>query len=167
MYRYFSLLIFLALIFCIQSGFAQVKNENISGQSFSGEITISASPDRVWHFLTDVKQFTDIMGYEYTGGTKKFDKIGDYAQVKVWGENGNLMLVHANPNKELRFNLDPANGTYICNCRWILTELGKGTNLMFVERYTESGPQTKEDLEAQVKEHSDMMKKLKMKVEKK
>jgi hypothetical protein len=115
--------------------------------------------------LTDVKQFADVMGYEYTGGTKKFNKIGDHAQVKVWGENGNIMLVNVSPNKELRFNLDPANGTYICNCRWVLTEKGKGTNLKFEERYTESGPQTKEALEAQVKEHDDMLKKIKMKVE--
>jgi uncharacterized protein YndB with AHSA1/START domain len=167
MNRFINFLIFFALIFCIQSGFAQVKNDNISGQSFTGEITISESPDRVWHVLTDVKQFTDIMGYEYAGGIKKFDKIGDHTQVKVWGENGNLMLVYVSPNKELRFNLDPANGTYICNCRWILKELDKETKVMFEERYTESGPQTKEDLEAQVKEHNDMLKELKMKAEKK
>jgi hypothetical protein len=75
MNRFINFLFLFALIFYIQSGFAQVKNENISGQSY------------------------------------------------------------------------------------------KGTNLKFEERYTESGPQTKEALEAQVKEHNDMLNKLKMKLE--
>jgi len=167
MYRFINFMIFCALFFYVQSGFTQVKNQHISGQSFSGEISINASPERVWKVLTDAKQFAEILGYEYTSGVKQFTKVGDDAKIKVWGEAGNLMLVYANPEKELRFNLDPENGTYICNCRWVLTESGKGTNLWFEERYTESGSQTKEELDAQVKEHNEALKKLKMKAEKK
>jgi hypothetical protein len=106
------------------------------------------------------------MGYNYTGGKKKFSKIGDEVKVKVWGDEGTLMLVRSNPNKELRFNLDPANGSYICNCRLVLSKSGKGTKVWFEERYTESGSQTKEQLKEQVDELNNMLKKLKSEVEK-
>jgi hypothetical protein len=165
MYRVSNFFILMALIFCAHSGFAQIKNQKISGQSFSGDIIVNSSSDRVWDVLTDVIQLTEILDYEYTGGTKKFNKVGDEAEVKVWGDASSFILIRSNTNKELRFNLDPENGTYICNCRWILTKSGNGTKVSFEERYTESSPQTKEDLESQVKEANEMLKRLKMKVE--
>jgi hypothetical protein len=76
------------------------------------------------------------------------------------------MLIRSNPKKELRFNLDPANGSYICNCRLILTDSGEKTKVWFEERYTESGAQTKEQLNDQVNELNNMLKKLKSEVEK-
>lgn len=167
MFRSFSLITFLALTFSCQSGFAQTKNQPITGQSFSGEIAINATPDQVWGVLTDVAQLTEILGYEYVSGTKRFSKVGEEAQVKVWGDASNFMLIRSNPIKELRFNLDPENGSYLCNCRWILSKSGNGTKVWFEERYTESDPQTKEDLEAQVKDSNERFNKLKLKAEKK
>ena len=55
MYRYSNLIIFLLLIFCIQSGFTQIKNQKIGAQSFSGDITVNATPERVWKALTSIK----------------------------------------------------------------------------------------------------------------
>lgn len=148
MYRSISLLIVLAVVFSLQSGFAQIKNQPLTGQSFSGEITINATPGLVWEILTDAGQLTEIMGYTYLGGTKKFGKVGDEAQVKVWGDVSSFVLIRSDQTKQLRFNLDPENGSYICNCRWVLSKSGNGTKVWFEERYTESAPQTKEDLEA-------------------
>lgn len=167
MSRFFYFIIVVAVIFTFQSVCAQTKNQPITGQSFSGEVTINASRDQVWEVLTDVGQLTEICGYEYVGGAKTFAKVGDEAQVKVWGDASSYILVRLNNKKELRFNLDPENGSYICNCRWVLSESEDGTRVWFEERYTESGPQTKEDLEAQVKDYNESMKKLKLKAEKK
>lgn len=166
MFRY-SYIIGLFLFFSYQAGLSQTKNQPLTGQSFSGEITINAAPARVWQILTDVGQLTGLLGYQYVGGAKKFGKVGDEAQVKVWGDAGNFTLVRAQNGKELRFNLDPENGSYICNCRWVLSKSGNGTKLWFEERYTESGPQTKEDLEAQVKDANTRLKKIKLMAEKK
>ncbi|MFQ5602509.1 MAG: SRPBCC family protein [bacterium] len=167
MFRFNYLVVGLLLFFSIQSAFAQAKNQPLSGQSFSGEITINATPDRVWEVLTDVAQLTEILGYEYMGGARKFADVGNRAAVKAWGDPGGFMLVRADQNKELRFNLDPENGSYICNCRWVLSKSGNGTRVWFEERYTESGPQSKEDLEAQVQDTNEKFKRLKMKAEKK
>ncbi len=164
MYRSMNLLILVALVFSFHLGFAQTKNQPLTGQSFSGEITIPATPDRVWAVLTDAGHLTQIMGYEYVGGTKKFGEVGDEATVKVWGDAGNFVLIRANQSKELRFALDPENGSYICNCRWLLSKSGNGTKVWFGERYTESGPQTEEDLAAQVRDTNEQLARLTRKV---
>ncbi len=167
MYRISMLVLPLALLFSAQSGFGQARNQGLTGQSFSGEITVNAASSQVWAVLTDAGQLTQIMGYEYVGGTKKFNKVGDEARVKVWGDASSFVLIRANRPKELRFSLDPENWTYICNGRWILSRSGKGTKVSFAERYTESSPQSKEDLEAQVKETNEMLRRLKLKAEEK
>jgi len=165
MYRSINLIIALAFVFSLQSGFAQTSNKPLTGQSFSGEITIDATLDQVWSVLTDAGQLTEIMGYDYLGGAKQFGTVGNEARVKVWGDVCGFMLIRSDQTKELRFNLDPENGSYICNCRWVLSSSGKGTKVWFGERYTESGPQTKEDLEAQVKDGNERFARLKRKAE--
>jgi len=157
----------LALLFVVGTGFAQTKNQKLTGQSFSGEITVDAPLDHVWNVLTDVPAFSKIMGYEYQGGAKKFDQVGAQAWVKVWGEDGNFTLTRSDAGKELRFNLDPANGTYICNCRWKVAKSGSSTRVWFEERYTESAPQSQAELDAQVKDSNEMLQRLKMAAEKK
>ena len=145
MIRFSCFMVVVALFFSFQASSAQTINQPITGQSFSGEITINAAPNQVWEVLIDLDQLTEILDYEYVDGAKKLSKIGDEAQVKVWGEAASFMLVRANRSQELRFNLDPANGSYICACRWKLSKLKNGTKVWFEERYTESGSQTKED----------------------
>lgn len=166
MFRIINIVLGLVLMFSLQSGFAQAVNKNLTGQSFSGEIVVNAAPDQVYRALTDVGQLTEIMGYEYLDGAKKFNREGDGVRVKVWGDASRFALVRANPGKELRFNLDPANGSYICNCRWQLSKAGKGTKVRFEERYTESSPQSPADLAAQVKDTNQMFRRLKAKIEK-
>lgn len=154
-----------ALFLVLQPAFTQTKNQQLGAQRFSAEITIQASPARVWQVLTDAGLLTKIMDYEYTGGAKKFGKVGDAARVKVWGDASNFTLIRSRDAKELRFNLDPENGSYICSCSWTLSKSGKRTKVRFEERYTESGPQTKEDLAAQAKETNAMLQRLKRKAE--
>jgi hypothetical protein len=163
-----SQLIIVGILFFISSSvYPQIINQSITGQGFSGEIIVDALPDQVWQVLTDVSQLAEICGYEYIGGAKTFAKPGDEAQVKVWGDVGGFMLVRTDNKSELRFNLDPENGSYICGCRWRLSKSGEGTKVWFEERYTESSPQTKEELDAQVKDFNESLNKLKEKAEKK
>lgn len=161
MYRSLNIIAVCVLMVALQNGFAQVKNQNLTGQSFSGEITVNASPAQVWSVLTDAGQLTKIMGYDYTGGAKKLNTVGKSTQVKVWGDAGNFGVIRAVPQKEIRFSLDPANSSYICSCRWRLTKTATGTKVAFHERYTESSPQSKADIAAQVEENNKLLQRLK------
>ncbi len=166
MYRNTQFIVVLGLLLSVQFGFGQAKNDPLTGQRFTGEVTVQAAPEKVWEILTDAERLTEILGYEYVNGNRKFGAVGDHAQVKVWGDAGNFMLVRADQARELRFSLDPENGSYICSCRWTLSPSGKGTTVRYEERYTESAPQSKEDLAAQVKDTNNKFNKLKSLVEK-
>ncbi len=139
---------------------AQVANKKLGAQSFAGEITIQASPQAVWAVLTDVSKLSRIMGFEYQGAAK-LAKVGDSAQIKVWGDNCGLTLIYAKTAAELRFAIDPQNASYICQERWLLTPAGNGTKVALDERYTESGPQTADDLAAQVKSFNEALARVK------
>lgn len=167
MYRLFFVLFSIAIALSGQTLWAQAKNQPLTGQRFTGEITVNASPEQVWQALTDGHQLTEILGYQYQGGQNKLNNAGESVQVKVWGDAGSFTLVRATPYKELRFNLDPDNGSYICNCSWKLTKAAGGTTVRFDERYTESSPQSAEDIAAQVKDTNEMLLRLKEKAEKK
>lgn len=151
--------VFLMLIFAAVVS-AQVANKKLGAQSFAGAITIKASPQAVWAVLTDVTKLSKAMGFEYSGAAK-FAKVGDHAQVKIWGDNCGLTLIYAKPAAELRFAIDPENGSYICQERWLLAPAAGGTKLSLDERYTESGPQTADDLAAQVKSFNEALARLK------
>lgn len=166
MLRVSKLILGFMLIFSTQSIFSQTINKPINGQSFRGDITINAKPEQVWQILTNGDQLIELMDYTYISGAKTFAKIGDAAQVKVWDDACGFMVVRSDKNKELRLNLDPENGSYICNCRWTMSKSGKGTKLLYVERYTESDSQTAEAIASQVKEANERLKKLKTLAEK-
>lgn len=166
MKRFSTLFLGLMMISCLESGTAQTKNEGITAQRFFGDVVIDSTPSHIWSVLTDAVSLTAILGYEYTGESAKFKKVGDWVPVKVWGDESNLTAVRMDPNKELRFNLDPKNGSYICVCAWKLSESGGTTKVEFEERYTESGSQTQEGLDAQVKEFNEMLGRLKARSEK-
>lgn len=141
--------------------FSQVVNKKLTGQSFSGELTINASPQAVWTVLTDVQKLGSALNFEYKGAAKKLEKVGDNVQLKVWGDPGTYVLIYAKPASELRFTWEPDNASYLCQERWTLAPAGKGTKLAYEERYTESGPQTAEAIAEQVKSYNQALAKVK------
>ena len=158
-----------AICFCVAFIFllshhtlmAQVMNKKLTGQSFTGEITVSAGSEAVWPVLTDMQKLSKAMGYEYKGAPLKFSKPGDHAKLTIWGDSGAYVLIYSKPGEELRFMWEPDNASYICQQRWRLVPAGKGTKIIFEERYTESGAQSEADIAAQVKAYNEALVRLK------
>lgn len=140
---------------------AQVTNKKLTGQDFTGAITINASPQAVWAVLTDLQKFSGIRGIEYNGAAKKMEKVGDNAPVKFGGDSGVWILVYAKPAAELRYAWEPDNGSYLCQERWLLTPAGKSTKVAYEDRYTESGAQTAAAIAAQITSYNQALAKLK------
>jgi len=155
----------LVLVLAVQTVSAGTVNRKLTAQRFQSDITVNAVPGDVWSVLTDAAKLTDVMGYELIGGAATFSETGRTAKVKVWGEGGNFTMIRSEPSKEARFSLDPEGGSYICSCRWTLTPQGKGTVVHFVERYTESSPQSSEAIGEQIADTEKMLRRLKEKVE--
>ncbi len=160
------LFIVVSAIFLISSfSFGQIKNKKLGAQQFKGSVTINAKPDAVWAVLADGKKFCSLAGYEFISGQAKFGKVGDYARVKVWGDVGTLIVTTYKANKELRQYWDPDNASYICQERLLLKAEGSKTNLTYINTYSESGPQSKEDIDSQIKGWDKLLSKIKKAVE--
>jgi uncharacterized protein YndB with AHSA1/START domain len=151
----------LGCILMSAQAFSQVTNKKLTGQNFSGELTINATPQAVWTVLTDVQKVGSALGFEYKGAPKKFEKVGDNVQLKVWGDTGTYILIYAKPAGELRFTWEPDNASYLCQERWTLAPASTGTKLTYEERYTESGAQTAEAIAEQVKSYNQALAKVK------
>jgi len=141
--------------------YSAVENTQIGGQVFKGQIEINASPDKVWSVLTNLKTFTDAIGFEFLSGKTNVNAVGDTARIKVWSDNTTYLLTYIDVNKELRFALEPDNASYICQKRWILEPSGDKTILTLIDIYTESSKQSQESLNQQSAEWEKKLAKIK------
>ncbi len=123
----------------------------ITGQRFSSEVTVDAPLPKVFAALSDAATAAKVLHMD-TKATTKLAKVGDSIRVTDSGDPGALVVTTFVPGAELRLQLDPDNGTYICQERFTLVPAGKGTKVTLEVRYTESGPQKPEDLAKQAKQ---------------
>jgi hypothetical protein len=149
---------FIGFIF---NSMAQVINSPLTGQQFKGSLVIYAPVEKIWSLLTDVKKHSVIMGSEYKGGSKTFKIAGESARLKEMGDEGTLFLSFVKQGSEIRFNWEVDNGSYLCQERWLLSAENKGTNVTFIERYTESGKQSSEELSKQTSYYDEVLNRLK------
>ena len=156
-----SALLILFVLVSVQDSFSEVTNKQMSAQVFEGEILVDASPEKVWAVLTNLEQFTSLMGFEWQSGNKTVSKVGDTARMKVWSDDTTYFLTYAEPKKELRLALEPDNASYICQKRWILTPEGDQTKVQLIDIYTESAPQDEASIKAQVEGWNGHLAKLK------
>lgn len=152
-----AVLFFLCTMLCS----AQVENQKLSGQSFEAKIMVDAPQEEVWNLLTDVPRLAKIMTYQYLSGAARMENVGDHARVKVWGDAGEFVTVFIKAKSEVRYSWEPDNGSYLCQERWALAASGKQTEISYLDRYTESGPQSPEDIAAQVKSYNEALQRLK------
>jgi hypothetical protein len=140
---------------------AQVVNSPLTGQQFKGSVIINAPLEKIWNLLTDVKEHSAVMGSEYKGGSLTFSKVGESARLKEMGDEGTLFLSFFRRGSEIRFDWEADNGSYLCQERWLLSAENKRTKVTFIEKYTESGKQSSEELLKQTSNYNEVLKRIK------
>ena len=145
--------------------FGQMKNKKLGAQEFKGIVTLNAKPAAVWALIVDGKKFFSLAGWELITSDAKFAKVGDNARIKVWGDAGTIVLTYYKANQELRYSWEPDNASYICQERILLEAKGDQTTLTYINTYSESGPQSKADIDAQIKSLNQFLAKIKKSVE--
>ena len=118
----FGIIFSLVTISTYSTSYSAVENSQIGGQVFKGQIEINASADKVWAVLTDLKTFTQAIGFEFISGKEKVGTVGDTARIKVWADETTYILTYLDTNKELRFALEPDNASYICQKNGYLSQ---------------------------------------------
>jgi uncharacterized protein YndB with AHSA1/START domain len=125
----------------------------MGAQQFQSEIVINAAPAAVWTKLTDATQMAKVFASTTTTATTtKVDKVGATLALKTPYDTGNLVVIGVKPQSELKVAFSPDNASYICASRFVLTPSGATTKVTLDDRYTESGAQKAEDLDAQVRD---------------
>lgn len=103
--------------------------------------TINAKPDAVWKWLIEGKNLVTWCPVWKSEANKqvKLSRVGDTLDfTDQWGNGGRSIVTFLLEKKELRVAHEPADGSYLCQSRVILTPAGSGTNLKWVEQYSDA-----------------------------
>ncbi|TPW11301.1 MAG: hypothetical protein FD129_1696 [bacterium] len=103
--------------------------------------TINAKPDAIWKWLTEGKNLVTWCPVWKNEANQKVNlkRVGDTLDfTDQWGNGGRSIVTFWAEKKELRVAHEPADGSYVCQSRVILTPSGSGTNVKWVEQYSDA-----------------------------
>lgn len=103
-------------------------------------LTIDASPTQVWSYMISGKNvgWCPYWGTEANEGHRDLAQVGDVLEyVDGWGGGGRSIVTYIDPGKELRIAHEPNDGSYVCQSKLILSPVGSGTTVRYVEQYTD------------------------------
>jgi hypothetical protein len=140
--------------------YSWVTNKDVGGRSFTGEITVHAKPAALWALLIESGKLSAISNESIMSGVARYAKIGDASQIISGADTGSLVVTLIKPSREIRFAFEPRNGSYACQQRWELQPIGDSTKVLFLERYTESGPEAAAQIEVTAKGYDEMLSRL-------
>jgi uncharacterized protein YndB with AHSA1/START domain len=109
------------------------------------EITIAATPARVWPFVTKGKDLVTWcpMWKSMNNSKASLTKVGDVLDyTDQWGNGGRSIVTYLVPDKEIRVAHEPNNGSYMCQAKLTLTAKGSSTLVQYSEQYTDSSSAT-------------------------
>ena len=115
---------------------SQVPSTQTGAQVFEGEIMVDAPPEKVWDIFTDLKKFSEVMGFKWQSGKEKVSNAGDTARMRVWSDDTTYLLTFVEPGKEK-------------------------VAVVLYDIYTKSGGQSEEELQQQIDAWQGHLEKLK------
>ncbi len=104
---------------------------------------IAAPPAAVWAQLTHGKNLVTWCPVWKNAANAKVTiaRVGDVLDyTDAWGNGGRSVVTFLAPNREIRIAHEPADGSYLCQAKLVLTAKGKGTAVEYVEQYTDESP---------------------------
>jgi hypothetical protein len=125
------------------AGSARAATTEIPVVRIENTTTIAAPPAAVWTWLTTGKNLVTWcpVWKSEANKTAKLMKVGDTLDfTDQWGNGGRSVVTFLTPNQELRVAHEPTNGSYLCQSRVILKPAGSGTEVTWIEQYTDSSP---------------------------
>jgi len=137
MFRIASRLALAAMLFAAP---ALAATTEIPVVRIENSTTIAAPPAAVWTWLTTGKNLVTWCPVWKNEANKSVHlmKVGDSLDfTDQWGNGGRSVVTFIAPNKELRVAHEPTDGSYLCQSKVMLTPSGSGTNVVWVEQYTD------------------------------
>jgi hypothetical protein len=117
-------------------------------------VEVSATPTKVWAFMTAGKNLVAWCPYwkSSKNAETNISKVGAVLDfTDDWGNGGRSVITYLDANKELRIAHEPNDGSYMCQARLLLHPSDTGTQLHYIEQYTdESAPKDLEQTAAKM-----------------
>jgi hypothetical protein len=134
----------IALCFAVLVPTARAAPQQIPVMRIAVEQEITAPPAAVWAKLTTGRNLVTWcpVWKSARNVAVRLTKVGDVLDyTDAWGHGGRSVVTFIASGRELRVAHEPADGSYMCQSRFILTPQGGGTLVKYVEQYTdESSP---------------------------
>jgi len=147
-------------LFCALAIGAAAEMDEVPMVRLEIETAINAAPADVWLHLTSGKSLVGWCPYWKSEANSKvsISKVGDVLEFKDdWGNTGRSIITFVRKPQEIRIAHEPADGSYICQSKFVLEPEGGKTRVVYVEQYTdESEP---EDFEATAEQMETQMRK--------
>lgn len=129
--------------------FADVKQIPVVRLETATEV--AAAPQAVWNYMTTGKNLVTWCPVWKSPANAKINlsKVGDVLEfTDQWGNGGRSVVTFLKPNAEIRVAHEPADGSYLCQSRVILTPSGTGTHVVWIEQYTDESAAADRDATA-------------------
>lgn len=101
---------------------------------------VAAPPSAVWSYVTTGRNFvTWCPAWKNPANAAiSLRKVGDSVDyMDAYGNGGRSIVTFLMPGKEIRVAHEPANGSYVCQARFVLTAAGAGTHIEATDQYTD------------------------------
>jgi hypothetical protein len=123
---------------------ARAEHRQVPVMRVHSQIEVMARPGTVWSCLTTGRNLVTWCP-QWKSPKNKFAslmKVGDVLDyADAWGNGGRSVVTYIDKGKELRVAHEPANGSYMCQAKLVLTPTEKGTKVEMWDQYTdESSP---------------------------
>ena len=119
---------------------ALAGTEQVTVERITVTETVAAPPTAVWAALTTGKSLVTWCPVWKNAANAKVNltKVGDTLEfLDEWGNGGRSVVTFVNADRELRVAHEPTDGSYLCQARLLLTPMGSGTQVTYVEQYTD------------------------------
>ena len=143
-------LVFVSLLFAALTAVSASASEyvQIPVVRLEAEAVVDAPAEEVWASVTTGRSLVTWCPYWKAEGNAGIvlTKVGDILDfTDSWGNGGQSVVTYIEPGKEIRIAHEPTDGSYLCQARIVLSPSGTGTQVLYVEQYTDgSAPEDRD-----------------------
>ena len=130
---------------------AVATTRTVPAVRISEEVDVSAPPAKVWKSLTEGRNLVTWCPLWKSDANRAANlaKVGDTLVFSdTMGGGGTSIVTYLQPARELRVAHEPADGSYLCRSKVVLTPAKGGTHVAWQEEYTDESSDTDRDATA-------------------
>ena len=135
-----SIALALLLLFGASAVGADGQTRSVPMMRLTASTEIAAPPAAVWAVVTTGRNLVTWcpVWKSVKNGAVNLTRVGDVLEyTDEWGHGGRSIVTYLVKDRELRVAHEPDDGSYVCQARFSIARSGKGSNVTWLEQYTD------------------------------